>query len=137
MPDAVKACYRNLKKFSNGWNVVLLTKDNISDYIVLPNDVLKDVGKTKSFTHLSDYIRLALLSEYGGFWIDSTIYVTRPLPRPEDITPFFTIRNEVRDNKCIVCIGGSFHYCMFLQAQRGCNIFAICSNTIGRITNIS
>ena len=101
MPDAVKACYRNLKKFSNGWNVVLLTKDNISDYIVLPNDVLKDVGKTKSFTHLSDYIRLALLSEYGGFWIDSTIYVTRPLPRPEDITPFFTIRNEVRDNKCI------------------------------------
>ena len=52
----------------------------MNQYIDLPPYILEKytkeiIGKA----HFSDLIRLALLSVYGGVWLDATIYLTAPL----------------------------------------------------------
>ena len=45
-----------------------------------------------TLTHLSDIIRMALLAKYGGFWIDSTVFVTKPITGYD--LPFYSIRQH-------------------------------------------
>ena len=91
MPELVKACYRKLQSIKGDYQVVLITQSNFSQYITLPEHVLEKVRHGNiSLTHLSDIIRCKLLLEYGGLYLDSTIYA-------ENITfvenhDFFTLR---------------------------------------------
>lgn len=101
MPPIVRKCYDSLLKHSDGWKVILITEKNINDYLVIPDRVMKDVGKTKSFTHFSDYIRLNLLSEYGGLWVDATFYVTDFLPSYKQYGEFYSIKTKAKDNLCV------------------------------------
>lgn len=79
MPPLVKACYHQLKHIE-GEAVILLTKDNIFDYVDIPTYIyqrFKNGGI--SITHFSDVLRLSLLAKYGGMWIDSTCWVPHKL----------------------------------------------------------
>lgn len=80
MPELIRCCYLQLKANNN--NVLLVSKDNIDEYVHLPDYIFEKVQQGKiSFTHLSDILRVSLLAEYGGFWIDSTCWVTESLPK--------------------------------------------------------
>lgn len=82
MPDIVRLCYKNAKKFCGYGTVILLTKDSLKDYIELPEFVVEKYNNgTISNTHLSDIIRFRLLAHYGGGWMDSTILLTQELPQ--------------------------------------------------------
>ena len=107
MPEIVKICYSQLKKKANGHKVNLITKDNYSDFISLPEYILKKVDKGFiSLTHLSDIIRAALLSKYGGLWIDSTVYTFHDLP-DFDIE-LFSLRRLREGNNVAECRWTSF-----------------------------
>lgn len=82
MPEIVHCCYTRLKEAAAGKReVVLLTRENISAYLTLPESIYQKVErKLFSYTHLSDVIRMTLLARRGGLWIDSTVYVTGELP---------------------------------------------------------
>ena len=81
MPQLVRTCYNTLKYYSNGHKVNLLTKDNFRDFVSLPDYILgKAEKKTLSVTHLSDVLRICLLYEHGGLWLDATVLLTAPLP---------------------------------------------------------
>ncbi len=87
MPDSVKICYNSLMKNANGYIINLITKDNINNFIQLPKFVYDKVNANEiSLTHLSDLIRATLLNQFGGFWLDATILVTRPLPNLKELT---------------------------------------------------
>lgn len=77
MPSIVKSCVNSVKKHSNGKKVVLITKDNFFDYTNISSNILKkfDDGAI-TLTHLSDILRFNLLYNYGGLWIDATVYCT-------------------------------------------------------------
>jgi hypothetical protein len=98
MPPIVKACYQTLKKFSNGHKINLITKNNYHNFITLPDFVLKKVKNKKlSLAHLSDIIRMCLLYEHGGLWLDSTVLLTRPLTSLPEICSqlgFWTIKDD-------------------------------------------
>ncbi len=80
MPPVIKECYHSLLRNSNGYQVVLLTKDNICDYLTLPDFILQKFNEKKiNFPHFSDIVRVLLLNLYGGLWIDAAIFVTRPI----------------------------------------------------------
>ncbi|MDR0312084.1 MAG: capsular polysaccharide synthesis protein [Treponema sp.] len=80
MPPIVKTCFNALKYYSNGHNVNLVTKDNYQNFVTLPDYIIKKAEKKLiSFTHLSDVLRICLLYENGGLWLDSTVLVTAPL----------------------------------------------------------
>ena len=76
-PLIVQRCINSIKRHSVGYNIVVITGNNIQDYITLPEKILSKVGKTLSYTHFSDLVRLALLSSYGGGWIDATLMLTK------------------------------------------------------------
>ena len=81
MPDIIRINYINLKKQLNGNHLILITSENYNDFIQLPDYVLEKLKNgIISLTHLSDLIRVMLLSKFGGLWLDATIYVTRKLP---------------------------------------------------------
>lgn len=69
MPEIVKMCYRTQVKYaeSNNTKIILLSKDNICDYINIPQVILDKVErKIITLTHFSDIIRIYLLEQYGG-----------------------------------------------------------------------
>lgn len=79
-PMLVKRCIRSMRQNSNGANVIVITKDNFKDYVNVPKFILDRVMKEITLTHLSDIIRFELINNYGGIWIDSTVYVNDLIP---------------------------------------------------------
>lgn len=77
MPEVVKVCYRSIKKLSGRHPVVLITEENLKDYVQLPQIIMDkyDAGII-SKTHFSDILRFYLLKEHGGIWMDITNFLT-------------------------------------------------------------
>jgi hypothetical protein len=81
MPPIIKICYQTLKCNSNGHNVNLVTKDNYRNLVTIPDYIIEKVEKKIfSLTLFSDILRICLLYEHGGLWLDSTVLLTKPLP---------------------------------------------------------
>jgi len=90
-PPLIKACIRSI--FDNKANhpVHLIHKYNLKRYIKLPKYILKKFHKRMfTITHFSDIVRSALLSKYGGYWIDATYYITTPINYAS--SSFFTLK---------------------------------------------
>lgn len=81
-PEVVKKCVESIYRHAGGKDrVIVLNEQNLTDYIQMPADLQEKWKKgIISNTHFSDLLRLALLVEYGGVWIDSTSYLTEDLP---------------------------------------------------------
>ena len=77
-PDIVKICVNSLKQNLPSKEVVVLTDDNIGDYVQFPN-FIEEKYKTGRITktHMTDLLRLELLTRYGGTWIDATVLCTQ------------------------------------------------------------
>lgn len=76
-PELVKVCYESLCKNITDREVVVLTNENLSLYVHLPEYIErkheKDIIPDAAFT---DMLRLELLCKYGGTWIDATVLCT-------------------------------------------------------------
>lgn len=92
-PKLVKTCINSIKEENKNAIVQVITKENVRNYIDVPDRLqrLFDDGKV-SATHYSDYCRVALLSKYGGIWIDSTMFMTRSIPDDVFKHKFYSIR---------------------------------------------
>lgn len=80
-PEIVKHCYASLKKNITDREIVVITEDNYRNYVKFPEYIENKVyAGIISRTHMSDLLRLELLKNYGGTWIDATVYLTGKLP---------------------------------------------------------
>ena len=79
MPETVRASMKTIKDFAerNGCEFILLTNENLVDFIDIPTDIIEKY-KRKELTaaHYSDIIRFSLLYQYGGIWMDATLFVS-------------------------------------------------------------
>lgn len=76
-PDIVKICYQSVLKYNPDKDVIVITKDNFSDYVDFPEYILEKWKKgIITHTHMADLLRLELLIKYGGMWLDSTVLCT-------------------------------------------------------------
>lgn len=75
-PELVKNCIRLMEK-AVGPDLVVLDKDNISAYFKPAEHIQKlfDNGNL-GIQNYSDYVRNGILAEYGGTWMDATIFLT-------------------------------------------------------------
>lgn len=82
MPELVKMCNDRLKQvIPDEAELKMITLNNYQNYVQIPDHIIKKFKCGKiSMTALSDVLRVALLSEYGGFWIDSTVFVSGEFP---------------------------------------------------------
>jgi hypothetical protein len=90
-PPLIKACIHSIYDNKASHPVHLLDKYNLKRYIKLPKYILKKFHKgIFSITHFSDIVRMAFLSTYGGYWIDSTYLVNTPINYTK--SSFFTLK---------------------------------------------
>lgn len=81
-PVIVQKCYASILQYKpEDFNIVLLARNNLFEYISLPDYIVQkyDEGKI-SATHFSDIIRVELLYMYGGLWIDATVFCMDTIP---------------------------------------------------------
>lgn len=77
-PPLVTRCIESWNVRNPGWDLRCLDATSIPEYIDL--DCLVDLKQqTVTAASLSDMLRLLLLHEYGGVWVDATTYCNLPL----------------------------------------------------------
>jgi hypothetical protein len=80
-PDIVKACISSMKHYVPDAEINIITEDNLSKYVTFPDFILDKYHRgIISKTHFSDLLRLELLINYGGVWMDSTVLLTQKIP---------------------------------------------------------
>lgn len=76
-PEIVKICVDSIRRNAHGREVIVITDKNYRDYVTFPAHIEQKVRDgIISKTFFSDILRLALLSRYGGMWLDATFYCT-------------------------------------------------------------
>ena len=101
LPEIIQICFDSVDRNKNDYQVIRLTDITISEYIDLPDFVWRKreyVQFTRTF--FSDLLRVALLSTYGGVWLDATILLTGSIPAVYEKTDFFMYqRSDEEKNK--------------------------------------
>ena len=74
-PPIVQKCYESIKTNLKDRDVVLITAENMNQYVQFPDYILdKWKSGVITNTHLTDLLRLELLIRYGGTWVDATVF---------------------------------------------------------------
>ena len=112
LPAIPRACIRKMRELQ-GFEVTVLSKSNIADYIDLSDvSAFFEGKKALSVQSLSDLIRYRLLYQYGGVWLDSTIAIINPELFLSEIRSksFFSLRTGYSFPDTITrgCINESF-----------------------------
>jgi len=99
MPPMVGKCYKSIIEHAGSHPVVLITLENLYKYINLAPHILSKY-KQGIIGHplFSDIIRINLLCDYGGIWIDSTYLITGIIPDNLLKNVFFSIKLKNSDN---------------------------------------
>jgi mannosyltransferase OCH1-like enzyme len=98
-PDLVTHCKNSWSELNPDFELHLLDKDTLFDYIDL-QEVIDIKRKDLTIQKITVLARLALLSEYGGVWADGTTMCTQPLSEwLEEYygCHFFAFRNPGKD----------------------------------------
>lgn len=122
MPESIQLCIQNMKRFSNGHPVIVVTRDNWEKYVKLPGHVMKKFQEgTISITHFSDILRMNLLARYGGLWLDAGVFPVSKIEEDIFCRRFFTRKvpghkeANISDSRwCVSCMGGMKGYPFFI-----------------------
>lgn len=118
MPPIVAACVKSIERNAGAHPVNVLDNNSIKDYVDIPQVIYDKLQKGLiTYTHFSDIVRMALLSRYGGFWIDATVYLTAPLP--DYSLPFYSIRQHGGNARFVECKNGSNWSAYFIACGKG------------------
>ena len=90
-PPIVKACVKSVIMNRAKHPVHIISKYNLEKYIKVPSYIY-DKFKEKKFgiANFSDILRLGLIFKYGGYWIDATYFLTKPIENTN--LSFYTIK---------------------------------------------
>lgn len=94
IPKTVKMCIEGWKKYNPDYKVILLTKQNYQNYIDIPLEISQHPNFNDNVTRFADLLRIYVLAEHGGVWIDSSILLKSSLdswlfPRPAEFSGFY------------------------------------------------
>ena len=73
-PEVSRICNESWKQFNPDYTVINLDRHTLPHY--LDTSLLKNL---QDKTGMSDIIRILLLNQHGGVWVDSTVLCTKPL----------------------------------------------------------
>lgn len=102
-PLIVKKCIKSIRKQFEGKKIIFISEQNMFNYINFPDFIIKKYKKgIISKAHLSDLLRLELLINYGGIWIDSTCFCTK---KPDYVfnIPLFVFKTKDKNEPGICC----------------------------------
>lgn len=110
MPEMVKKCFNSIIRYSNGHPVKLITFENYKDYVQVDHRIVDKVKNgTFKLAHFADLVRLKLLEQYGGLWLDSTILLTANI-NEDFFQKFFSVKIRPVDNDSV----SDYRWCSFV-----------------------
>ena len=113
-PAIVRACWRSIRE-NCSQKLVIPDGESIFDWIELPDYVVRQWKEGKMrHAHFTDICRLALLERYGGLWLDSTDFVSAPIPQWILDEDFFVFGSGDSLRGCY-----SFIQNCFIRARKG------------------
>lgn len=115
MPPIVKSCYKSVLKNAEKHPVILITENNIKEYVDIPQYVYEKIEEKKmTLTHFSDILRENLLYKHGGIWMDATIYMTAPFSKDMYQYEYYSVKGAFEE----------WEWTGFFQAAGKGNVFA-------------
>lgn len=113
-PPLVKQCIKSIKNNAGNHPVHFISQDTYQKYISIPDYIMQKLKNGKMcVANFSDYLRFSLLQQYGGLWLDATIFVSQNLPESYFSCPLFTCKSNITDSSYIsqyrwtaFCFGG-------------------------------
>lgn len=76
-PEIIRICHISLQRYLKDREIIVLTDENISQYVSFPEHIRVKYEKGKiPMAHYADLLRLEILTQYGGTWIDATVLCT-------------------------------------------------------------
>lgn len=115
MPPIVRSCYKSVLRNAEKHPVILITENNITEYVDIPQYIYEKIGEKKmTLTHFSDILRENLLYKYGGIWMDATIYMTAPFSKEMYEYEYYSIKGAFEE----------WEWTGFFQAAGKGNVFA-------------
>ncbi len=99
-PEMVKMCLDSIVKNFKGYKLNVITLDNVQKFVNIPEYIMKKFKSgIISYAHFSDIIRILLLAQYGGVWIDATVYCSNSnILSVIENTDFFIYQNGLLGN---------------------------------------
>lgn len=91
-----KRCIESWKKFLPGWQIV---EWNESNFDIEMNAYIKEAYKEKKWAFVSDVARLAILSKYGGLYLDTDVEIVATLDEIIGLGAFMGI--ESASENCV------------------------------------
>jgi hypothetical protein len=93
-PEIVKSCLESAGKFKGNFEHKILNNSTVENFADLPDYVFDKLKSGQiSYAHFSDLLRLNLLKNHGGIWLDATAFMSDFVPKyiiDEDFFVFLT-----------------------------------------------
>lgn len=94
-PYVVMKCFESWRDQNENWKFNVLDETNIAQFVDM-----SDLPRWLPFRYRANILRLRLLKQYGGVWVDSTTFCHRPLDEWLQLmcsTGFFVFSNPSED----------------------------------------
>lgn len=76
MPKLMKKCVKSWDKYCPGWKIILWNEDNFDVNSTLWT---KQAYEAKKYAFVTDYVRLKVLYEQGGIYMDADVELVQPI----------------------------------------------------------
>jgi hypothetical protein len=100
-PEICEVCFQSVERLFPDYEIRFIDESTYKKYIILPDYIINkyDRGIIPK-PNMADIIRAELLSQYGGIWIDSTVFFTSRMDN-EFSVPLFCFQNWRRGDDAI------------------------------------
>lgn len=130
MPEIPRRCLASLRKHAKDHEVIVLTIENYRKYVSLPDHIIQlyESGKLIQ-AHFADILRVNLLTQQGGLWMDATLFVIKDIPEAIFDAPFFSIKTVETGyfvSHCrwaVFCLAGQKNSILFQKIARLFNAY--------------
>lgn len=99
-PFIIKKCFKSVEKYKGDYKVILLDKNNIKDYLIFPDFVYEKINNKefgeKTITIFSDLLRVSLLNNYGGIWLDAGMFLSGEIQKEILNQDFFIFHRSIK-----------------------------------------
>ncbi len=83
IPPIFRHCLRSIEENAGEKEIILLNRKNMEHYVEIPGYIFDKHQRGYILTsELADILRLSLLKNYGGLWMDATVFLSGPIPKP-------------------------------------------------------
>lgn len=95
LPLIPRLCLESIRKHANGHKVQVLSDENYAEFVQIPANLIEKyhAGRIKA-AHFADILRVNILAQQGGLWLDATMLVTEDLPQSIFDAPFYSVKTK-------------------------------------------